>query len=108
MPVKTAIRSLTSWKTLAFSTAAIVVALVAAFWAVELRSFALAVGFAAALIHFWGSAWLWRSYMDGGADFDSPDAYVPSGLSKSTFMFGAFIALLTLSVLLAIADAKGP
>lgn len=44
--------------------------------------------------------------MDGGADFESPNAFVPSGLSKSMFTLGAFIAFLTLSVLLAIAEAE--
>lgn len=67
-----------------------------------LRGYASFLGFAAALLHFVLSGWLWRDYMYNDADFDSEDSYAPSGLAKSMFMLASFIVLLAGSVLVSI------
>lgn len=71
-----------------------------------LRSYSIPLGFAAALLHFSLSTWLWRDYAYGEADFDSGDSYAPSGLTKSMYLLGSFVVLLLASLAVAIIDVE--
>lgn len=80
--------------------------LIVSIFAVGLRSYALPVGFAATLLHFLLSGWLWRDYTYGGADFDSEYTYAPSGLAKCFYLLGSFIVLLAISLAVTIIDIE--
>ena len=99
-------RSFYSWKLILLTTGVSALMLVVSIFAVGLRSLALPVGFMASLLHFVLSTWLWRDYVYGGADFESEYSYAPSGLAKSFYMLGSFIALLALSLAVTIVDIE--
>lgn len=95
-----------SWKTILLTAAISAMALIASIFAVGLRSYALPVGFMAAILHFVLSGWLWRDYLYGGADFESEHTYAPSGLAKSWCMLASFLGLLALSLTVTIIDIE--
>ena len=100
------VRAFFSWKTILLTTGISVVMLASSILSVGLRSYALPVGFAAALLHFMLSTWLWRDFVYGGADFDSEYSYAPSGVPKSWYMLVSFIFLLALTLGIAILDVE--
>jgi hypothetical protein len=104
--MKTLVRRLTSWQALLGTAGPVLALLCLSVWVVELRPISIVAAFALAFAHFIGSGFLWRMYVDGGADYDSEDAWVPGGLSKSMFMLAGFIVFLGAGLAVEIADIE--
>ncbi|GER23983.1 hypothetical protein NCCP1664_24780 [Zafaria cholistanensis] len=104
--MRTLVRRLTSWQSLLLSTALTLPALAMSFWIPGLRTAAATASYALAFMHFCGSTWLWRAYTYGNADYDSPNVWVPGGLSKSMFLLAGFIILLGASLAITITDIE--
>ncbi|GAA3666338.1 hypothetical protein GCM10023081_01480 [Arthrobacter ginkgonis] len=104
--MKTLVRRLTSWHSLVLTAALVLATLTLSVWFTGLRTAAAVASYALAFIHFCGSGWLWRAYTYGNGDYDSPDAWVPGGLSKSMFMLAGFLVLLAASLAITIIDIE--
>lgn len=96
-----------SWKLIVSSTVVVAALVLCSVAFTGLRPFALFFGFALGIIHLMISAGLWRAYMYSGVDYDSDDAYIPSGMSKSYYMLASFLVLFALSLAVTIIQREG-
>lgn len=96
-----------SWKLIISSTIVVAVFVLCSVAFTGLRPFALFFGFTLGIIHMMVSVGLWRAYVYSGVDYDSDDAYIPSGMSKSYYMLASFIVLWTVSLALTIIQQEG-
>lgn len=73
---------------------------------VPLRSLAIPLGFALAMLYVMVSTLLFRADMYMRVDLDEEDGYITSGTAKGMFMLLGFVVLIGASMGITIADAE--